>query len=417
MAFTFTLDGRHTVSILSFLSKGAFTFLITYWLANALSVGEFATWATLLSLGVILSIADLGVGQLVLTTLHEGTPTASEKAILMTNATFAMSLVALLVFVLGLLLLPFHDFLAGIRWKALLLSSILLRLVFIPAGAALSAQNRYHERKLIEAMSYAAGCIFVFFGLRLAFGLSELLIGMNVILTLGSVALGVRAAALGFRIAGFTSISGRRIRRIVAESLPYFCHNFSGLVLYGGLIAFSSLALSAAETARFSLLHNLIFMHLFQLFDLVFRTSQTRLHEQSTMLGLTRATAASYGLSAIVAGIFGPFLFGTFFRQFEYRSLELLLYVTFAFLEVYYLLLTIRMQMRTSLKGALQAAAIFKTAGFFVVLGVSIAVDLPSLRLYALLLVVYSCASTCWLHSVLRKLTYDERGPVILALS
>lgn len=411
------IDARYAISVAAFLSKGAFTFLITYWLANHLSLDEFATWATLFSLGVILSIADLGVGQLVLTTFHESSLTNQEKAVLITNSTFTMTLIAVVVLGIALLLLPFHDFLDGIRWKVLLLALILLRLVFIPAGAAIASQNRYHERKVIEALSYAAGCIFVFVGLRLALGLSELLIGMNAFLTLGSLALGLRAYSLGIGAAGFASISIPRVRRIVIESVPYFCHNFSGLVLYGGLIAFTALALGATETARFSLLHNLIFMHLFQVFDLIFRTSQTRLHEPSTRQALTRATALAYVLCAGVAAIAGPRLFGVGFPQFQYSRLELLLYVTFAFLEVYYLLLTIRMQMKASLKGALQAAAIFKTLGFFVLLAGAMTINVPTLRLYAAMLVAFSCASACWLHLVLRRPTYDERGPVVLALS
>lgn len=397
-------NGPFVVSVLSFGTKGICAFMITYWLANSLTVDNFASWAIVFSFGMILSVADFGVGQLVLTTLHESDLAVAGDVKLMTQSVTAMALLSTLMLLLTSIVLLFHDFLGGIRWKYFIVFLILLRLIFIPFGAALSAHDRYHERKLIEAVSYALGAVFILWGVTRQADVSTLLLGMNLFITLGSVAMGVRAARLGVARVQLRSIAFSDIGRVFTDSLPYFINNVSGLAIYGGFIALSALVLTTNETAKVSLLHNLLFMNLFQAFELVFRTMQTRMHDEALMHRLRILMGLSYLGCVVSLALAGAWLFRSFFGRYEYTAGELVVYVSFVFLEIYYLLLTSRMQMNSSMKGTLQSMSLAKAAGFLVaLLGVSTMRGDPTLMMFSLVLVVYSLSMAYWMTSSLAK--------------
>lgn len=385
------MNPRYLISLLSFGSKGICAVLINYWLANNLSIEEFALWATVFSFGMILSVADFGVGQLVLTTLHEKNPATEGDNRLMTNSVATMAILSTLILLVTSILFSFHDFLHGIRWKYLIITIILLRLIMIPLGAVLSAQDRYHERKFIEAISYAIGAIFILIATKAGADISTMLLGMNLSITCGSLVTGVRAAQLGATGVEYKSIKFCEIRNVFVDSLPYFINNVSGLAIYGGFIAFSSLILSSNEVAKLSLLHNLIFMHLFQVFELIFRTIQTKMHDDALMKKVRTLIVLSY-LGCLTSFTFiGVWLFKFLFGKYEYTVGELIIYTTFAFLEIYYLMLTSKMQMKSSMKKRLQSISLIKAFGFIGVLILLSAIRVnPSLILYACLLVVYS---------------------------
>ena len=191
------MNKRYLTSLLSFGGKGICAFIINYWLANNLSVEEFALWATVFSFGMILIVvADFGVGQLVLTKLHENNLAVVGDRRLMTNSLAATAILSTLILLPTSFLFSFYDFFVGLKWKLLLFSVILFRVILIPYGAVLAAQDRYHERKSIEFISYAIGAIFILWATKVEADISTMLLGMNLIITLGFLAIGVRAANL-----------------------------------------------------------------------------------------------------------------------------------------------------------------------------------------------------------------------------
>jgi hypothetical protein len=153
------MNTRYVTSLVSFGTKGVCAFVITYLLANSLPVDEFALWATIFSFGMILSVADLGVGQLVLTTLHENDQAVVGDTRLMTNAVAAMAILSTILVLLTFVALMFYDFLDGIRWKHLIISVILLRLIFIPFGAVLSISSRCINAAPGNELPYHVGII------------------------------------------------------------------------------------------------------------------------------------------------------------------------------------------------------------------------------------------------------------------
>jgi hypothetical protein len=385
------VNTRYLTSLLSFCGKGICAFMINYWLANNLRVEEFALWATVFSFGMILSVADFGVGQLILTTLHEKNLAVAGDSRLMTNAVTAMAVLSTLILLLTSFLFLFSDVLAEIRWKILIVSVILFRLVLIPFGAVLSAQDRYHERKFIEAISYGLGAIFILWATKVEADVSTMLLGMNFFITLGVLAIGLRAVRLGGARVEFKSIKLSVIKKIFTDSLPYFINNVSGLAIYAGFIAFSSLILSSNDIAKLSLLHNLMFMHLFQVFELIFRTVQTKMYDKALMKQIKTLIVFSYLGCLTLFAFIGVWLFKFFFGKYEYTVGELMVYTTFVFLEILYLMLTSKMQMKSLMKKKLQSLSLIKAFGFFVVLiFVSAVKEHPNLIFYSGMLVIYS---------------------------
>ncbi len=390
-------------SLLAFGAKGLLALAITYWLANALSVEDFALWATVFSLGMILSVADFGVGQLVLTTFHERPRSGSENVRLLTNAVAGMALLSGGLFVVGCVAIASGQWLGGVRWSYVVMLLIVARLVFIPYGAVLSAHERYHERRVIEAASYALGAVFIWWSTRTGASVALMLLGMNACLTLGSLVTAGRAAQLGLARVTPALVTGPDTREVFRESLPYFVNNVSGLAIYGGFIAISSMLLAPAQTAKLSLLHSLVFMHLFQVFELIFRTSQTRLRDERLVVRLKVLVAVTYAGSVVAVAGAGPWLFKRFVAKYDYSVGELIVYLTFGFLEVYYLLLTSKLQMESARKRTLQSISLLKAAGFAGAVGVAAVVwPQPTLLAYSWVLVAFSLVMACAITAVMR---------------
>jgi len=380
----------YITALVSFGVKGICAFFITYLLANSLDARDFALWATLFSFGTILGVAELGVGQLILTTFHEKKVRNVTDEQLASDSVAAMVVLSAVVLMISSLLLSWMHLLDDIRWRELLLATILVRLVVVPHGAYLSALERYHERKLAEALSFAASALFIFWGVRENLDVSTLLLGMNVIVTLGSFSIAVRATRLGMPRARITAVAPHDLRRVFSESFPYFVSNVSSLATYGGFIALSALILDSLAVARLSLLHNLLLMHAYQVFELIFRSVQPRMHDASIMRRLKVLVGLSFVGSLAASGLVGAWLLSHVFRKYEYTNGELMVYTAFVFLEIYYLMLTSQMQMSSSMKNKLQWISILKAGCFVALLVVASAANHPSLFAYSTLLIVYS---------------------------
>ena len=391
------LTGVELTSLISFVVKGASALIVAFLLANTLKPDDFALWAATFSWGVMLSVADLGVGQLVLTTVHERGLTDARERRLLTNAVAAMLIAGASLFLVAVGVSSIHPLLEGVRGRYVLFGMIALRLVGIPYGAVLSAQSRFHERKAMEAGSYVAGALFIGWCTWASASLSVMLLGMNGLLTLASVGIAIRATALGAGRLDWTATSAAGIGEVVAGSWVYFVSNLSGLAIYGGFVALSAAVLSPKETARLSLLHSLIFMHVFQVFDLLFRTVQVRMRDPVLIGGLKGLVGLSYVGVVLVVAFSGVRVLKHFFGKYTFSASELAVYTTFAFAEVYYLLLTARMQMESASKGKLQVMAVAKAAGFVVVLVVaSLRREGPSVLRYAIMMATYSLLLAAW---------------------
>lgn len=406
------LPRAYVTALASFCVKGVFAFVITYLLANSLSARDYALWATLFSLGTMLGVAELGVGQLILTTLHEkkGRDIADEQ--LISDSVVAMFILSAFVLLVSSVLMSWMHILDDIRWRVLLLGTIAIRLIVVPHGAYLSALERYHERKLAEALSLLASALFVLWGVRARVDVSTLLLGVNILITLGSFSIAVRATHLGMPRVSFRALAALDLRRVFSESYPYFLSNISSLATYGGFIALSALILDSLSVARLSLLHNLLLMHAYQIFELIFRLVQPRMKDASMMRHLKILLGLSFTLSLAASGLVGVWMFSHVFNKYEYTKGELMAYTAFVFLEIYYLMLTSEMQMSSALKKKLQWISILKAASFGALLVCASAFRNPSLFMYSTFLVAYSGSMGYIVRQVNRNAARATAGKV-----
>lgn len=383
----------YATTLVSFAAKGVFAFVITYLVANHLSKEQYGHWATLFSIAIVLGISELGVGQLILTTFHERRVSREEADRLISNSVAAMLVLSIVLQVGFSLAFAWSAMLPGVSWGGLLVAIILLRLITVPHGAYLMALERFHERKLAEALSYAAAAGFVAWGVARQASFSVLLLGMNAILTLGTLGVMVRARILGIPRIHWKSVTLPELRRVFGSSFPYFVTNVSSLTTYAGFIAMSSLVLNPLELARLSLLHTLLLMHAMQVFELLFKSVQTRMGEPGMMGKLTRLVGLAYLASLVGSVLAGPWIITRIFPKYHYSPVELSVYTTFVFLEVFYLMITTAVQMQSSLKQGLQNVSLIKAAAFGVLLLIAgLLPQQPGVLFYAVLLVVYSAA-------------------------
>lgn len=372
------------------MAKGVFAFAVTYLVANHLSKEDFGLWATLFSIATMLGVSELGVGQLILTTFHERGHSREEGERLVANAVAAMAGISL-VLLFGLAIANTDGRLLGtVRWSGLLLAIILLRLVAAPHAAYLSALERYHERKVVEALTYGVAALAIAACIHAGRDISVLLLTINVVITAGSAIIWLRARQLGIPRVQLSVLSASEMRRIFTASFPYFVSNVSSLTTYAGFIALSAMVLNAVQIARISLLHTLLLMHAMQLFELLFKTVQPRMQDPVLMRRLRLMVAGSFALAILGAATVGPWVIETVFRQYHYSTPELVAYTCFVFLEIYYLLITSAMQMRSAMRSRLQWISIIKAGVFGVVLLAGSLVNHSTLVPYTILLVIYS---------------------------
>jgi len=394
----------YLLGLLAFGAKAASSLFITWSVARAFDTGSFAVWATFFSFSALISVADLGAGQFILTTLfRKHRPVGAERA-LMSDGIALLSMTTAGAGLIAYLALASNDMMREVPWLGGLVLVTAVRLLFIPHLAYLAVLDRYHERKLTEAGSYVLGCGLILWGLANGWSLFALLVSLNVSLTAGAAAAAVRARWLQMPSFAPAMVSWGGIRSVAQESLPYFVNNLSGLAVYGGFVAIAATALHGTDLARIALLHNLVLMNLYQVFDLVFRSVQTRLDEVVVWQRLRQATLVGFVLMVSVIVARGETLVATFFPQYRFSTSELLAYAFFAFLEVYYLLLTTAIQMRTELRQALKRIAILKGVGFGAVIGVwQVIGERPSLLLFTLGMTVYAAILVSlahWYHHV-----------------
>jgi len=389
----------YAVAIGSFGAKSLFAFTITYLVGNFLTKEDYGVWAIIFSISMILGVSELGVGQLILTTLHERQVTQSEADRLVKNALVLMAVLTSILMTILFVILWLTNPLDRVRWPTVIFAVILLRLMTVPHGAYLSAIERYHERKLVDAVVYAVCACLIAWGVTARWSLTALLIGMNVVLTLGSIAILFRARFLGMPRSHFSSVNWREVWQILRGSFPYFVNNVSTLTTYTGFIALSSLILDPIELARLALLHTLLLMYAIQVFELLFKSVQPRMQDPKVMNRLWQFVGFTFILAVIAAGAVGGWLIRLLFPAYDFTPSELTVYVVFVFLEVYFLLIISAMQMQSRKKMRLQWLSIGKSALFIAAVGLVALLPGPlGIMQYLLMLTLISAITALVSH-------------------
>jgi len=386
---------RSSIALGAFFLKSLFAFIISSIVGNYLPVHEFGLWSYVFAVAMIVGVSELGVGQFVMTYFHTGAEGFQDFKELASNS------IAVTVVTAATLALASHPLAAKIdksgiiEYLSFTLFLLSIRVVASPYNGFLSAINRFHERKIIEATTYAILIVVVKFCVYRGASLGALLLTANSVFAFGSLLAMARAYQLGFPKFDFSNIRVSRLLAIVMKSLPYFMGNVTSIATYSGLVVAASTVLDVHELGRFALLHTVFLMSAIQILEVVLRTVQIRLGSVQYFNRLQWIIVKAFTVSTPLILISGDYLVKLIFPKFSYTVIELFFFWIMIGFESLFLLSTLAMQVNSRMGGILQLCSISKAAACAgAIAGTSFFFTNVQLTIFVSGLAVVSCISS-----------------------
>jgi len=355
-----------------------------------LSFNDFSTWAVLFSVAILLSVADFGAGQYILTNFVSKKMSRTAKIRVFSNSFVLIVMICLFLTVICATTYWLIDVNISLTLIAALYLLIILRVLVIPHGAFLQSKGNYHERKLFEGVTYLFSLVFILYGTSENFSLFQLLIGMNFFISLSSFAVFVRAKTLKSPPIKISSVRFKYLKLVVRGATPYFVNNTAGLLIYGVFITVASMFLMPDNLAKLALLHSIVFTNLYQGYELVFRTLQTHLNSPDIFKRLFILVSVSCVVWLVFVFVYGKNLLATFFPEYKFENAEIIIYSVYMFLEYFYLLFMTKVQMAYDLSRLLLKISVFKFISFIIFSVFLILLEPIELLEYLVVLVVFS---------------------------
>lgn len=277
-----------------------------------------------------------------------------------------------------------------IQYSSILVLIIVIRVIFIPHGAYLQSVGKYHERKIIEGAFYFFSSLYVWFAVKRNTDFNEIILVLNVFITLSSVVFYFRARYLSCPALSFLLLNRKTCASVLEKSFPYFLNNGAGLIVYGGFVGISAFVISVNELARIALLHSMLFTNIYQGFDLIFRTVLIKIKEKHIYEKLKKLIFLTFFLIFLFWFFTGKSTVHKIFPNFVYQSSEIYIYLCYMFLEILYLLKNTKMQMSIEMSKELAFLSILKAILFLAFVAVAFFWAPISMTNYLLLLVCWS---------------------------
>ncbi|TOQ18557.1 hypothetical protein, partial [Vibrio parahaemolyticus] len=167
-------------SNLSFAIKAIAALSMSVLLANSLSINDFALWSLLISISLYFTLSDMGIGQYLLRTMVAYRSGELESATMNARIGAANTVLAFVVFVFfvfgGVLLISSERFEPiGVVNLVFFMLLVLARSLLIPYLAQLSAYEKFHIRKNIEAIGATLSLVVVWMSIKNELSLIELI--------------------------------------------------------------------------------------------------------------------------------------------------------------------------------------------------------------------------------------------------
>jgi hypothetical protein len=186
-------------------------------------------------------------------------------------------------------------------------------------------------------------------------------------------------------------------------------NNLSSLLLYGGFIWFMGLFLPPVELAKLSILHVLIFVNGYQLADVLLRTHQIDFVKRHYFLRIERGYCALAAGFVVSGTLLGPWALIWYTNKYSFTPLEICVYLVFACVEVYWLLIHLQMQVDPAKAPLLARSSIWKCViTAILMLIISRVSAFQDIRSSLLLLAAASLALLLWYRTDLFKLNSAE---------
>lgn len=383
----------YIVGVSSFVLKGMFALTINYWVATNFDPAEFAVWSVVFSIGMVLSIADLGVGQYVLTLLSDERLEEVDRTKVFSNAFYVICVVAAVFLLFALFYVAIVGTGYGGAYSYSLVGLMVMRVVTIPHGAFLQSVGRYHERKLFESLGYGGAFFYLFFREGENPEIQEVMLVINGFITIAALALGLRAYSLKCPTIVREKVNILEIHSIIKNSFPYFLNNSSGLLIYGGFITISSFLLPVSDVAKLALFHSMIFTNIYQVYELCLRIAQSKIKNNIFFVKISILFFLSLVALTVVIVFGGHYFSGQLFSEYSVSLEEISVLSAYMFLELAYLLLISRSQMILGERGIIAKVASWKTVSFIGVVVALYWLGQVSLSVYAICLGVWSAVS------------------------
>lgn len=384
------LKNTYTASVTGFLIKGGAAVYINYEIASNASFEQYSFLAVIMSVGMLLSIADFGIGQYLVTIYCNAKLSHKIKALNFINAQLIIAGISCVTFLVASCYVLTEELVVPVFHSMLLVSLIVARVVFVPHGAYLQSLGRYHERKIIEGAFYFISAVYTCNAIKVNTSFNEIVLMLNVLITLSSIVTFARARQLSCPAFNLAEIDRSYCAMIFRKSFPYFLNNSAGLLVYGGFVFVSAILVSVTDLAKIALLHTMLFTNIYQAFDLVFRTSLTRINEVKIYRALNALLVLGFIVFVLSWFLLGSYVVDKVFPGYLYESSDLYVYALYVFSESAYLLRNTRLQMAIEMRRILMMLSIIKACSFLFLVFVTSIWSPIAMRYYLLLLLFWS---------------------------
>lgn len=323
------------LSLLLHVLKSALALLVNWIILARFPSVDYVTWAVTSSLLMVATASDLGIGQYTTTRLlhirREYWTSVLREA---TIALFPLSLLGAVFVFVALGTQP-------AVYKVAMAIGIGFRILTIPSGALLNAINQFKLRKAIEAATYLFAATAIAAMAITKVPIIWALLTLNIAFLVGGFVT-VVISRRQLMVANNTSVTAyqqQAIGTLYRASYPYMLNNMTGLLTYGGLIWLCSFFLDTEALARLSVLHTLILINSYQIYDVLLKARQGDMVNAKHVARMGQVNTLLMLLTPVLALLLAPSVLGWFAPRQIFSSLELVLFAAFLSLEFGFLYL------------------------------------------------------------------------------
>ncbi|EMK3510404.1 TPA: hypothetical protein NKP43_001971 [Vibrio parahaemolyticus] len=360
-------------SNLSFAIKAIAALSMSVLLANSLSINDFALWSLLISISLYFTLSDMGIGQYLLRTMVAYRSGELESATMNARIGAANTVLAFVVFVFfvfgGVLLISSERFEPiGVVNLVFFMLLVLARSLLIPYLAQLSAYEKFHIRKNIEAIGATLSLVVVWMSIKNELSLIELINLYQLTILLSSFSVIIFCSRYGFPNLAIVSNNFIEIKSAFRASFPYFVNNLSLLITRGGMVFLVGLIVADNEITQLAVFYALFFQVIYQFFDILIRTIQPKILTDNEIY--KKSLLFMYFiliLFVVASSIFGPSVLIFFYPKIDFSFHALVAFLLLSVSEVIFTSINAKWQMYASKNKLVVTSSVFKSLGYLLV--------------------------------------------------
>ncbi|GIC36258.1 hypothetical protein FXF09_02475 [Vibrio cholerae] len=360
-------------SNLSFAIKAIAALSMSVLLANSLSISDFALWSLLISISLYFTLSDMGIGQYLLRTMVAYRSGELESATMNARIGAANTVLIFVVFVFfvfgGALLISSERFEpVGVVNLVSFMLLVLARSLLIPYLAQLSAYEKFHIRKNIEAIGATLSLVVVWMSIKNEISLIELINLYQLTILLSSFSVIIFCSRYGFPNLAIVSNNFIEIKSAFRSSFPYFVNNLSLLITRGGMVFLVGLIVADNEITQLAVFYALFFQVIYQFFDILIRTIQPKILTDNEIY--KKSLLFMYFiliLFVVASSIFGLSFLSLFYPKIDFSFHALVAFLLLSVSEVIFTSINAKWQMYSSKNKMVVTSSVFKSLGYLLV--------------------------------------------------